>query len=336
MWGGDAHDDHRQRAGGHNEVPISSQASHVVLQGDTASLAQPWGNPKIRQCGEPHQSSPVPRRGATCWPPQAGVGRSVASPTMRFRPLLTLAAVSTLVTFAAAPRPTPTGSGSPASAPAPPTGSVSTPRTPRRSRCTPRPRTTACSGRPTTASTWSAFNTGLEGIPGAKNVRTVFTSGTTVYAGTTAGLFKSTGGGGFQPVAQGPEEDPKNPKKLNAPVQAVFTGILPGSPMLAARRQRRRLQVHRRRRDVAAAGPGQRDGGRGDRLEPRLVQGQRRADLRGDAERHLHLDRLRLQLDAVQRRHHRHRRCAPGPTTSTRTSTTRAPPTASSARSTSA
>ena len=81
---------------------------------------------------------------------------------------------------------------------------------------------------------WSAFNTGLEGIPGAKNVRTVFTSGTTVYAGTTAGLFKSIGGGGFQPVAQGPEEDPKNPKKLNAPVQAVFTGILPGSPMLAA------------------------------------------------------------------------------------------------------
>ncbi len=80
---------------------------------------------------------------------------------------------------------------------------------------------------------WTAFNTGLEGIPGAKNVRTVFTSGTTVYAGTSAGLFKSVGGGGFQPVAQGPEQDPKNPKKLNQAVQAVFTGILPGSPMLA-------------------------------------------------------------------------------------------------------
>lgn len=79
---------------------------------------------------------------------------------------------------------------------------------------------------------WSAFNSGLEGIPGAKDVRTVFTSGSTVYAGTSAGLFKNSGGG-FQPVAQGPEEDPKNPKKLNAAVQAVFTGILPGSPMLA-------------------------------------------------------------------------------------------------------
>ena len=32
------------------------------------------------------------------------------------------------------------------------------------------------------------FNLGLEGVPGAKNVRTVFTSGTTVYAGTTAEL----------------------------------------------------------------------------------------------------------------------------------------------------
>ena len=42
------------------------------------------------------------------------------------------------------------------------------------------------------------------------------------------------------------------------------------------------------------------------RVEPRLVQGQRHADLRGDAERHLHLDRRRRQLDAVQRRHHRH------------------------------
>ena len=197
-------------------------------------------------------------------------------------------------------RPTPTGSGFPASAPAPPTGFVSTRPTAPKSRCTPRPRTTACSGRPTTASTGARSTPGLEGIPGAKNVRTVFTSGTTVYAGTTAGLFKSTGGGGFQPVAQGPEQDPKNPKKLNAPVQAVFTGILPGSPMLARGRQRRRLQVHRRRRDVAEAGPGQRDGGRGDRLEPRLVQGQRRDRLRGDAERHLHLDRLRLQLDAVQ------------------------------------
>ena len=34
---------------------------------------------------------------------------------------------------------------------------------------------------------WNAFNRGLEGIPGAKNVRTVFTSGATVYAGTSRG-----------------------------------------------------------------------------------------------------------------------------------------------------
>ena len=66
VWGGDAHDDHRQRAGGHNEVPVSSQTSHVVLQGDTRVIGITLGNPKIRQCGEPHQSSPVPRRGATC------------------------------------------------------------------------------------------------------------------------------------------------------------------------------------------------------------------------------------------------------------------------------
>jgi hypothetical protein len=79
---------------------------------------------------------------------------------------------------------------------------------------------------------WAPFNSGLENIPGAKDVRAVFTSGTTVYAGTSAGLFKNAGGG-FQPVAQGAEDDPKNPKKLNAAVQAVFTGILPGSPMLA-------------------------------------------------------------------------------------------------------
>ena len=59
-----------------------------------------------------------------------------------------------------------------------------------------------------------------------------------------------------------------------------------------------------------------------------------RPDLRGDPERHLRLDRLRLQLDADQRRHLGHRPCAPSPTTSSRTSTTRPAPTACSARST--
>lgn len=71
---------------------------------------------------------------------------------------------------------------------------------------------------------WTKMS-GLDEIPGARNVRTVFTSGSSVYAGTTAGLFKSTNGGAFQPVAQGPEEDPKNPKKLNGAVQAVFKGM---------------------------------------------------------------------------------------------------------------
>src|ERR1700755_2421001 len=48
---------------------------------------------------------------------------------------------------------------------------------------------------------WQPFNAGLEGIPGAKDVRTVYTSGTTAYAGTSAGLFKSVGGAAWQPVA---------------------------------------------------------------------------------------------------------------------------------------
>ncbi|MFA9270264.1 MAG: hypothetical protein ACEQSX_05830 [Baekduiaceae bacterium] len=70
--------------------------------------------------------------------------------------------------------------------------------------------------------TWSAFNSGLEGIPGAKNVRTVYADGSRMLAGTGAGLFASTNGGAWQPLAQGPEEDPQNPKKLNVSVQALF------------------------------------------------------------------------------------------------------------------
>src|SRR3954447_18943621 len=79
--------------------------------------------------------------------------------------------------------------------------------------------------------TWSKFSSGLESVPGAMSVRTVFTSGTTAYAGTSAGLFKSIAGGSWQPVAQGPEDDPKHPKKLNAAVQTVLTGL--GGQMLA-------------------------------------------------------------------------------------------------------
>src|SRR3954470_19563990 len=76
----------------------------------------------------------------------------------------------------------------------------------------------------TSGVTWSAFSSGLETVPGAKSVRTVYTSAATAYAGTSAGLFKSVAGGAWQPVAQGPEDDPKHPKKLNQAVQAVFSG----------------------------------------------------------------------------------------------------------------
>lgn len=153
---------------------------------------------------------------------------------MRFRPLLTTVAVSTLITFAAAPAADANWLGLPG------LGSGTADWV--REYATDSTKVTMYAAteddgvfRSTNNGvTWNAFNTGLDGIPGAKNVRTVFTSGTTVYAGTTAGLFKSAGGGGFQPVAQGPEQDPKNPKKLNQAVQAVFSGVLPGSPMLAA------------------------------------------------------------------------------------------------------
>jgi hypothetical protein len=77
---------------------------------------------------------------------------------------------------------------------------------------------------------WTDFSSGLENYPGAKDVRTVYTSGASVYAGTDAGLFANAGGG-WQPVAQGPEDDPKHPKKLNAAVQAVLKPL--AGPMLA-------------------------------------------------------------------------------------------------------
>src|SRR4029079_4357107 len=52
---------------------------------------------------------------------------------------------------------------------------------------------------------WRDFSDGLKTVPGAMNVRTGMLSGlSTAYAGTTAGLFKSTGGGAWQPLAQGP------------------------------------------------------------------------------------------------------------------------------------
>jgi hypothetical protein len=80
--------------------------------------------------------------------------------------------------------------------------------------------------------TWSKFSSGLDTVPGAMDVRTVYTSGlSTVWAGTTAGLFKSIGGGAFQPVAQGPEPDPAHPTKLNQAVQTVLSPVI--GPTLA-------------------------------------------------------------------------------------------------------
>ena len=79
---------------------------------------------------------------------------------------------------------------------------------------------------------WSPFNAGLEGVPAAKQVRTVYADGANrMLAGTSAGLFVSTNGGAWQPLAQGPEQDPNNPKNLNTAVQALFKPT--GGPLLA-------------------------------------------------------------------------------------------------------
>ena len=84
----------------------------------------------------------------------------------------------------------------------------------------------------TGGATWSAFN---DGFPNSltTNVRALLTSstGTTVYAGTDSGIFKSTGGA-WAPLAQGPEDDPANPKKLNQSVQALIS--LTGSNVMLA------------------------------------------------------------------------------------------------------
>ena len=74
--------------------------------------------------------------------------------------------------------------------------------------------------------TWSPFSAGLDTVPGAMNVRTVYTSGTTAYAGTSSGLFKSVAGGAWTPLAQGAEEDPKQPKKLNRAVQTIYSPLV--------------------------------------------------------------------------------------------------------------
>jgi hypothetical protein len=77
---------------------------------------------------------------------------------------------------------------------------------------------------------WAPFSTGLD-APGARDVRVVYSGGGAIWAGTGAGLYRSVGGGPWSPVAQGPEDDPAQPRKLNASVQAVLSTI--GGPLLA-------------------------------------------------------------------------------------------------------
>lgn len=74
--------------------------------------------------------------------------------------------------------------------------------------------------------TWSAFNAGFDN-PLITNVRAFLVSPGSVLAGTDLGLFRSSNGGAWQPVAQGPEADPANPKKLNQSVQALAS--MPGT-----------------------------------------------------------------------------------------------------------
>lgn len=77
---------------------------------------------------------------------------------------------------------------------------------------------------------WAPFSSGLD-APGARDVRVVYSGGGAIWAGTGAGLYRSTGGGPWSPVAQGAEDDPAHPRKLNASVQAVLSTI--GGPLLA-------------------------------------------------------------------------------------------------------
>ena len=99
---------------------------------------------------------------------------------------------------------------------------------------------------------WQSFSDGLQDIPGAMDVRTVYLDGLTVYAGTGAGLFKSVGWqlDAGRPGPGGRSEEPDEAQRLRP-------GALQPARRLAAgrRRQRRRLPQRRRRRDVDAAGP---------------------------------------------------------------------------------
>ncbi len=78
--------------------------------------------------------------------------------------------------------------------------------------------------------TWEPFSRGLD-APAARDVRVVYSGGGAIWAGTGAGLYKSLGGGAWTPVAQGAEDDPRQPRKLNRSVQAVLSTI--GGPLVA-------------------------------------------------------------------------------------------------------
>jgi hypothetical protein len=81
--------------------------------------------------------------------------------------------------------------------------------------------------------TWASCSSGFADTNEA--VRTVYTSGGKVWAGTDNGLYSSpdtnSSGCTWTPVAQGPPVDPENPTNLPGSVQAVIS--LTGGKMLA-------------------------------------------------------------------------------------------------------
>jgi hypothetical protein len=80
--------------------------------------------------------------------------------------------------------------------------------------------------RSTTAGvSWDAFSGGLPST--AMNIRALIGAGGGELAGTDTGIWKSTGGS-WTPLAQGDEDDPANPKKLNKSVQSLMSSP-PGS-----------------------------------------------------------------------------------------------------------
>ena len=69
--------------------------------------------------------------------------------------------------------------------------------------------------------TWTPFSGGLNTIH-ARRVRALFVDPAgKAYAGTEQGMFTSTGGN-WEPLAQGDEEDPSKPKKLNQAIESIL------------------------------------------------------------------------------------------------------------------